>query len=327
MTYLRSVMAPAFISSLLLMSVVGCQPNTKESVTHKWDRRGPGIQVIGVCAISDSGILAWDAEGRPDPELERLVDTCLPKKPDGTRWMQVQKGKKNRLLVFRVQDAPPPPNTRPRSVPQIVAVGADHDYWHRGSLSVPGERRLGFGEPVTWYQTFAVAVEPTERTAVAHVNQFEDFQESSLLNLRAGASATLRGITFSVVSIRPLTWKDAENGLNEQGGATWLVRVKQTGTARPGEFCRLEIDENVLVSELGNRLSQEEASERYGRMRGGPQPGDPELVRNARMYRLRGVGAISDYILTRNPDDLGSVDVTAAQDHNAEIKDIPLDPR
>lgn len=311
---------------LALLFLGGCEPQAEDSLTRKWDRRGVGTELIGVCAISESGILAWDAQGQPDQDLERLVDTCLPKEPDRTRWMQVLKGKKNRLLVFRVQDAPPPPNTRPRSVPQIVAVSTDHNPWHRGSLSVPGPRQLNWG-PTVWYETFAFAAEPTERTAVAHVNQFEDFQESSLLNLRAGDSATLRGVTFSVVSIRPLTWKDAANGLHEQGGATWLVRIKQTGTARPGEFYRLEIDENVLVSESGNRLSQEEATERHARMRGGPQPGDPELVRNARMYRLRGVGAISDYILTRNPDDLGSADLTAAKNFNTEIQNIPLDPK
>ena len=202
----------------------------KAEETHRLGYRiegGAAMEVEGVCRFDESSVACWDAGGKPDQAITDRVKAGLDRGPD-TSNLQIRYGMKNRILVVR-QTTPALVNGQgDRRSLNLMEVGPDPRYGSGGYVQLPEERvQWNPKVPSVRREARLFSVDRDARETRMRVMVSEPMPERAELKLSKGASATLNGVTWRVVSTTPAPERSPSFGMAT--GKMWTVKVALSG--------------------------------------------------------------------------------------------------
>jgi len=166
------------------------QPKADETValSYKADD-GSAVEVEGICKITEDSIECWNPDGTPDPDLKQRIQAALVKQKSFNGqgpMLNLQYGKKNRIVVFKITQAP-----GGRGGHMDVQYAGDR-YGFRGGMYINLDQPQSFtaNQPYVRYQTMGACEEPSATTTKARIEISVPVSDRPTIEAKPGASFT-----------------------------------------------------------------------------------------------------------------------------------------
>jgi|GEM_PF-3105873 len=300
---------------------------------------GTSVEVEGICKISEDEIQCWKPDGSAHEDLAGKIKAAIERQQPygGSMGMNIQYGKKNRLVVFKVSQ---PTNSRSGYV-NIQNVGSGR-FGGGFGVSLDEPRMFNNSQPFyIHYETRSVAEEKSANSTTARLTEFVEIPDQPTLENKVGAKVTFGGERQTLASIKKGSDQPVYLGNpDEAKRPVWtLILQSNTVSKRPVNFTlsptNLAGQPIMYVDDQGNPMSDEEyrkaISDYEQKMRDMPRQSNGQPAQRLgfphygpAVYATRREGNMTTVILRVDPAKIGKFVLHGGTTRYIDLTGIPL---
>lgn len=290
---------------------------------------GGGIEVEGVCKVSEDSIRCWSSSGKDLPSLSDQVKAYYEKQSYSS--YPIQFGKKNRLIVVKETHLPYAPQAG--AMPKMLNVSGVQGYNATNSVHFPQEMsRIQPNDPSVTRRGFVVAVEKEKKNVSLLANETQPITERCTMPCKVGASGKIGSVALKIRSVAELP---QNTNFSYGPQRMWVVRVDvQNPPTKPWRFQPQCLNANgkpaYMMDDKGNLLGPEDSAKMnqqfYSRSSGGPSGMSRPPMTPINLYTSGAGKDFFEFRMTVNPAKIPNLQISAYSTRTIEIKGVRLDP-